>query len=305
MQYTPSNAVSVNTDVDLHKPGALMAIKRQLAFDIETFSVREFDDGHRNHLGGSLIGHECKRYLWYVFRWCHHTVLDGRRYRLFNRGHREEPAFVRLLEGIGCEVYTHDPVKLDSKGEPAQYRVSSVGGHFGGSLDAVLKLPARYNVAAWLLGEFKTNGTGAGFNKLVSDGIALGKPQHYAQTSTYGYLAGLHHGVYLNTNKNDDDLHIEVFELNHRHGANMVAKAEIVIRSPRPPAKLSETPTYVTCQMCDMKGICHKGEPYDKNCRSCRFAEPQPGPIWYCHVHKGTIPDDVIKIGCPYYESAK
>lgn len=76
--------------------------------DVNEWCSIEFDDGHRNHLGASLIGHECSRYLWYVFRWCKKEKFDGRMQRLFNRGHREEPAIIKFLTGIGCRIWFED-----------------------------------------------------------------------------------------------------------------------------------------------------------------------------------------------------
>jgi hypothetical protein len=43
----------------------------------------------REHLGGSQIGRECDRALWYGFRWATAPDFDGRLLRLFDTGHRE------------------------------------------------------------------------------------------------------------------------------------------------------------------------------------------------------------------------
>ena len=62
------------------------------------------EDGRRHHLGGSLIGRECLRELWYSFRWATNTRHSGRILRLFNRGHHEEPRLIEWLQQIGVEV---------------------------------------------------------------------------------------------------------------------------------------------------------------------------------------------------------
>jgi len=133
------------------------------------------EDGRRGHLGGSLIGRECERELWYSFRWFTDTKHDGRILRLFDRGHKEEFRFVDYLRRIGVEVRdyeqqlwcsnelgefklldwdadlsggigsfepVHDNPALIELAEkhgqgPTQYRISDVDGHFGGSLDAI------------------------------------------------------------------------------------------------------------------------------------------------------------------------
>lgn len=133
------------------------------------------DDGRRRHLGGSLIGRECNRELWYSFRWATRIAHKARLLRLFNRGHKEEFRFVEYLRGIGIEVrdYSqrlmyHDGsdcytcIDWDDTSEhvwaecvdvstdqahieratarnegPTQWRVTDVDGHFGGSLDGI------------------------------------------------------------------------------------------------------------------------------------------------------------------------
>lgn len=71
---------------------------------IDSYWEKDQEDGRRYHLGGSLIGRECSRELWYSFRWATHTKHKGRILRLFNRGHHEEPRMIEWLTKIGIEV---------------------------------------------------------------------------------------------------------------------------------------------------------------------------------------------------------
>ena len=163
--------------VSLDAPGVAKALAKRILEEIDEYCVRTYDGGHRSHLGASLIGRECKRYLWYVFRWCLHEKTTGRQQRLFNRGHREEARFIEWLEGIGFKVWFENRDEApNEKGEYPQYRISDVMGHFGGSLDGIAILPERYGIEEPVLLEFKTNGTGAGFNKLTDDGMPIAKP---------------------------------------------------------------------------------------------------------------------------------
>ena len=43
-------------------------------------------DGPRQHLGCSVIGHHCERWLWLSFRWAVIEKHSGRLLRLFRRG---------------------------------------------------------------------------------------------------------------------------------------------------------------------------------------------------------------------------
>lgn len=275
-----------------------MQVAKRISDDIDAYCENAYDDGHRKHLGASLIGHECKRYLFYVFRWTMHKKFSGRMQRLFNRGHREEDRFIEWLKGIGCEVWSHQ-----ENGD--QFRVSACGGHFGGSLDGIVKLPTSYGIDEPVLAEFKTNGTGAAFNALCSTGMAKNKPQHYAQTSTYGSRQEYRFKwcLYLNINKNDDSIHVELVKLDWNLGEQMVLKAEQIIIAQEPPPRLSNNPTFKTCAYCDFKPICHEGKPVEINCRSCTNASPRDNKEWFCSVHSAIIPDEVIKVGCPQHKS--
>jgi len=106
---------------DLNAPGVAKAVSKRILEDIDEWCITTYDGGHRTHLGASLIGDECKRKLWYVFRWVKHDKMEkegntpaenvanaGRLYRLFNRGHREEDRFIEWLEGIGVQVWADD-----------------------------------------------------------------------------------------------------------------------------------------------------------------------------------------------------
>jgi len=290
--------------VNLDAPGVAKALAKRILEEIDEYCVRTYDGGHRSHLGASLIGRECKRYLWYVFRWCLHEKTTGRQQRLFNRGHREEARFIEWLEGIGFKVWFENRDEApNEKGEYPQYRISDVMGHFGGSLDGIAVLPERYGIAEPVLLEFKTNGTGAGFNKLADDGMPIAKPEHFAQTSTYGKKYNFRYCVYLNINKNDDSLHIEVVKLNHNLGEQMIMKAEQIIMSQTAPARLSDNPTFHKCGYCHMKEVCHKGAVVEVNCRSCAFARPVENAEWFCEVYNGIIPKEYIPQACGNYKA--
>ncbi|WBF77029.1 hypothetical protein PSV3_00328 [Septimatrevirus PSV34] len=211
----PKKSDAGRQSVDLDAPGVPKALAKRIKEDIDEYCVRTYDGGHRRHLGASLIGDECKRKLWYIFRWCFREQTDGRKQRLFNRGHREEARFIEWLEGIGVQCWYEnrdgfayhaesDSYCILAEGEegdglaeritpenPAylqhvarakadglefpQYRISGVMGHLGGSLDGIARLPERYGIDEPVLLEFKTNGTGKGFSDLMSQGMAVSR----------------------------------------------------------------------------------------------------------------------------------
>lgn len=329
LSENPGNqTVTENTPsatIQLDAPGVANKIAARIKDEIDTYCVRAYDGGHRTHLGASLIGRNCKRYLWYVYRWCKRQPTDGRKQRLFNRGHREEARFIEWLEGIGFKIWFEnregfwyhpesDSYGLSTDGnlpngicdwiteehpnyrehvarakasglEFPQYRISDVNGHFGGSLDGIAQFPPGWGIDEPVLLEFKTSGTGTKFTRLMDNKMPVEKPEHFAQTSTYGYKYKFKFVLYLCINKNDDDLHIEIAKLDHNLGRNMILKAGQIIGSQTPPPKLSESPTFTDCRFCDMKDICHEGASVERNCRSCANATPIENAQWHCEIY--------------------
>lgn len=280
-------------DIDREK------LAQEIKNKIDAYCVKAYDDGHRSHLGASLIGHECSRHLWYVFRWAKAEKFDARMLRLFQRGHLEERRFIEYLRGIEWEVY--DTTRYDE-----QYRVAAVMGHFGGSLDGMgrpeKKLHAVEDDADAFLLEFKTAGTGAGFNALGEKGVRRAKPQHWAQMCIYGALRKLKHAIYMAANKNDDSIHCEVVELDWNYGNELVGKAHAIIMSQEPPQRIAQTPAFHVCKFCHHQGICFRDEPMEKNCRSCKFAHPVADAAWRCGKFKNIIPKDFLPKGCHEWE---
>lgn len=261
----------------------------KLKADINAACVTHFREGHRWHMGASVIGHDCPRYVWNTFRWLKAEEFDGRMYRLFQRGHKEEPNFVEMLRHVGIEVTEGD----HTTGK--QFRVSAHNGHFGGSLDGIC-IPDQFLV------EFKTH-SDKSFKELAKVGVRQAKPQHVVQMETYGPFYNLDYALYCAVNKNDDDLYFEWVRLDKTVGALHVAKAGELINSQTPPKKISETPTYFRCKWCHFAGICHLSHIPEKNCRSCSFAVPGIEGEWVCNKFQNNIPRDFVPTGCQSWEA--
>lgn len=293
-------------------------LAESLLIDIDEYCEKTYSDGHRNHLGGSLIGKPCSRQLWYSFRWAKQSDFNnydsegnvtrsaGQTLRLFQRGHREEIPFTEYLNGIGC--------RLEATPEN-QLRISDVGGHFGGSLDNVGYLPDRYGIPDRILFEFKTANMSY-FNKLknrekknANSGLVepiFPKvwPVYWSQVCIYGYKMGLKYVYFMVVDKNTDALHIEIVTLDWEHGKTMLDKAAMVITAETPPPKISLHRTNMDCKWCNFTDVCHDNVAMEKNCRSCRHAKPADGGIWTCSATNPAnqqIPDHVIPVGCPAY----
>lgn len=255
-------------------------------------AYRNKEEGFRSHLGASLIGRECERELWYSFRWVDKASFPGRVLRLFNRGHLEEPRMVALLRLIGCEVYQY----TDGK----QFRISDHSGHFGGSLDAVIKgLPECPEL--YVLGEFKTHGDKS-FQKVKEEGVRKAKFEHYVQMQVYMGKAGLTAALYLAVNKNDDELYAELLDFDQAIFDAFILRARGIIYAKVPPKKLNDSPSWYKCKFCDKRDVCHMGKAPERNCRTCEYAYPALDGMWHCGHGEGHDLDEGEQLrGCEHY----
>lgn len=254
--------------------------------------VKAESEPPRVHLGASVLGRECRRALWYAFRWCAEETTDGRVLRLFRRGRLEEDQFVRDLRAAGVTV--HD---RDERGQ--QFQFSDVGGHAGGSMDAAaigfVEAPKRWHVV-----EMKTHGTKS-FALLVKDGVEKSKPEHWAQMQLYMHWTGMERAYYLAVNKDTDELHGERIHYDKAAAERLVEKAHAIITAPEPLERLSEKPEFHVCKWCNARAVCHEGRIPRPSCRTCVHATPEldGDARWSCAFHKRDLTIDQQRAGCP------
>lgn len=300
---------------------------------VELANEREFP--FRSHLGGSMIGRQCEREIWYSFRWAKRPEHKGRILRLFGRGHLEEFRFVKYLLCVGAEVRAYserlvyhdasdsystlewesdvDEQLTDVTNDAAhvaraeaqgvrlkQWRIIDADGHFGGSLDGIAS-----NVPGLdgdVLLEFKTHNAKS-FAKLREDKVRLAKPEHYAQMQVYMHKRQLGVALYMAVNKNDDDLYCEVVPYDQAAAVEAIEKAKRIIAAKQPPERIGKTASWFGCKFCDYKATCHYGEPTMRNCRSCQFSEPVADGKWRCNRWSVMIPnDEAMLAGCDAFK---
>lgn len=280
----------------------------------DTIKANGGEPGHedtepRGHLGASIIGKDCWRELWYSFRWFAPRDFEGRMLRLFASGHKYEPRFIKLLNAVGISGLERDPAT------GKQYRFSEQNGHFGGSMDAKL-----WGLQPWftdslgvsygsfnlppetvILGEFKTHGQKS-FDNLIEKKVAKAKPEHEIQMSLYTESHHLPLALYCAVNKNTEDLYFEFRQPQPQLARDMNNKAGNIIRSPSPPPRISDSPSWGGCRFCDYRMTCHFGQPPARNCRSCRFSFPTLEGQWACNKwNNSIIPFDFQQKGCDSY----
>lgn len=250
------------------------------------------DKGHRPHLGASLLGNECRRALWYTFRWATDQYHSGRLLRLFERGQLEEKRFINELKAAGIECYDVD----DRTNK--QFQHSDCAGHVGGSMDGVgrgfLESPKKWHVL-----EFKTHSEKS-FNELRAKGVEQSKPLHFAQMQLYMHWSELERAFYLAVNKNTDELYSERIRYNEKIAEQLLKKAWDVVQADRPLERMTEDMSFYLCKFCNHYETCHKRKVAAVNCRTCLHANPEMSGngTWSCANSGNIITTDKQRIGC-------
>jgi len=255
--------------MNLEKFNQLKTVK-----EIFDFHVSNRKSEHRPHLGGSQIGKECSRSLWYQFRWAWTPKFDGRMLRLFETGDLEELRFEKELRGIGAKVWARDP----ETGK--QIRFEACGGHFALSLDGVVEnIPDAPSKPHTL--ELKTANEKS-FAKMKKEGLQKANPVYWAQCQVGMKLSGIYDCLFLMKNKNTDDIYGERIKLDEAEAIKLIAKAESIVFEDNPPPRLSEDMTDWRCKFCPYWAVCHGCKIPEAHCRTCAHATPERDGSWSC-----------------------
>lgn len=246
--------------------------------------------GFRKHLGASLIGRECARQLWYVFRWATKVSFLARILWLFDRGNREEAVIVDRFRKAGIHILDIDP----ETGK--QFRIEDHNGHFGGSLDAMIFSVPEYP-DIWILGEFKTHSSKY-FAQVKKQGVKKAKPEHYAQMNVYMHYKGLPVALYYAVNKDTDEVWIEFVEYDNSVAEKYIDRARRIIQAQFPPPRISDSPGWFLCKFCDHSAVCHDHKKKVVNCRTCVHSKPVEGSNWLCIMYDHILSEVEQRIAC-------
>lgn len=239
-------------------------------------------DWRRNHLGASIIGHRCERYLWLSFRWALNPKHDGKQLRLFKRGDREEQWIAADLRRAGFEVTTRGP-----DGKQIRFQHGHVGGGRDGTIKGILEAPATEHLL-----EIKTHNLKQ-FDRLIEKGVKSAKPEHYVQMQLYMRAGKLERALYVAICKNDDRIHMERVKLDREFADAQLERAQRIVNAKEPAERLDKDfppCVYVskdgTRWPCDFYELCHGEEMPERSCRTCIDSTPSVDddgkPTWIC-----------------------
>jgi len=245
----------------------------------------------RHHLGCSLLGHPCDRYLWLSFRWAVIEDFPGRILRLFRRGQNEESTVVSDLRAIGMHI---------SNTGLNQSRVE-FGSHVSGSLDGVIEFGVPEAPKAKHILEIKTNSKRT-FDDLEKKGVEKSKFQHFVQMQIYMMGKKIDRALYVAVCKDDDRIYTERVRLDKDIANKYIERGHRIALSDRMPETISADPSWYQCKFCAAHSMCHKAEPTKQvNCRTCAHSTAKEDDTWLCEKWNDSIPKDVQYEGCEFH----
>jgi hypothetical protein len=228
----------------------------------------------RPHMGASMLGHPCERWMWLSFRWAVQPVFPGRVLRLFRRGHQEEPNIINDLRSIGVMVQNLE----------TQTNVN-FGSHVSGSIDAVIEGGVPEAMQKRHIGEFKTHSLKS-FNDMEAKGVEKSKPEHYAQMQVYMHGTKIDRALYVAVCKDNDRIYTERVRYNKEIAETLVERGKRIALSERMPPLISTDPSWYQCKFCAAHSFCHETHLTEHvNCRTCAHSTPKDDSTWRCERH--------------------
>jgi len=246
-------------------------------------------DEPRLHLGGSLLGHPCDRWLWLSFRWAVREEFPGRILRLFRRGQNEEDIIVSDLKAIGMDIQQtgKQQLRLD------------LGFHMGGSVDGVIESGVPGAEKTRHIAEFKTHAKKS-FVDMEKKGVKSSKPMHWAQMQIYMAGTRIKRALYLAVCKDDDKIYTERVKYDKDAAQTLLGRGKRITLADRMPDPLSTDPSWYQCKFCPAHSFCFERRmTKHANCRTCAHATPEEDSTWSCSRWDAKdIPGDFQRKGC-------
>lgn len=258
---------------------------------IDAWHEQHQDETPRPYMGISMLGHECPRYLWLMFRWAVREKFSGRMLRLFRTGQLKEDQFADDLKRIGC-IVTHT-----GKNQLTVSFGGWVKGHPDGIIESGLpEAPKTPHIV-----EFKTHNDKS-FEELKKKGVREAKFMHWTQCQVYMLGRKLDRALYLAVNKNNEELYAERVKLERTEAQDLVRRGEDIAVEPFMPMGLSKDPTFYKCKMCPCWSFCHQThQTTELNCRTCRHFSPDCDGRATCSLYRMEIPYENQLMGCTDY----
>lgn len=234
------------------------------------------------------IGMECDRAVWLAFRRASRPEeITWQKRRIFERGNIEEERLLDLLRLIGCEVTGQ------------QDKVRTAGGHLRGKIDGravgLPEAPVKEHIV-----ECKSSKAEV-FRKVQKEGVKAGKPEHWATFQFYMHGLGIDRVLYMMTNKDNEDLHVERVNYDAEFSLRAVARVERLIQTTDVPPRLCTKRDDFRGKFCRQAEVCWGELRARAHCRTCLHSTPlmDGNAGWDCSRWSKPLSLDEQDAGCP------
>jgi len=197
----------------------------------------------RPHMGCSIVGHPCDRWLWLSFRFAVTPAFPGRVLRMFRRGRNEEATIIDDLRSIGIKVRALEE----------QMRVE-FGSHLSGSIDAILDAGVPGAVKTKHVAEFKTH-SAKSFADVQKQGVEKSKPKIFVRMQLYMSGTATHRPLYVAICKDNDEIYTERIAYDKEVAEKYIQRGQRIALADRMPEPLSTDPSWYQCKFCPAYGI--------------------------------------------------
>lgn len=285
--------------MDFRDPTLREKIRREVKNDVNKLFSERRKQRYSARISPSSLGGECVAALWYSWRWATAPApADGRMARYNSRGEDNEADVIEWLRATGWTVWEKD----EATGE--QIAVTDLNGHLYGKIDGIASHPVYTNNIKILL-EFKYVNTGR-FGKLTLKALIQSDIKYYTQVCIYLEKLDLPACMFIPANRNDEDIEFIIIPRDDTQVKFNMEKARTVMFAKQRPARVAESPAFVTCRICDHLDVCHNNKALAVNCRSCVHCVPTMGGKFHCERWNGTIPSkEAILSACGEYQAVK
>ncbi len=239
------------------KPNAKISAKINEVID-RALEIENDKQEPRDYLGGSRLGVECLKALFYEY---HNTPRDpgkgfkGRTLRRFRMGHWHEDETAEWFTMAGFDLRIARPdgsqfgFAVAQDPDSGRYRIK---GHIDGCLvDGPVKLPYP------LLWEHKIM-KASKWREFVRDGVQKAFPVYYAQLQIYMAYMELHSALFVSVNTDTSELESELVEFNAADAQMYSDKGVKVIdaNNEHELPRVTNDPANYKCKFCDWSARC-------------------------------------------------
>lgn len=197
----------------------------------------------RSYMGGSILGTECDRQLWYSYKrpW---KVDSAKLQRIFDLGNILEDYVIKLLKDAGITVFAED-----ENGKQFGFVDGEIAGHSDGVL---LGLPESSKPHL-----FECKSANDKSYKLVEkNGVEKWNEKYWAQIHVYMKKLNLERCLFVVINKNTCELYIERIKYD-RHVANhYLLRGHDIASRQEPPTRKYHSKTFYKCKFCNFAKEC-------------------------------------------------